>query len=214
MIDLFSVKLSGEYDEIGATPTIQDGLFLCDTTSENYTRGYSYQITNSNAERFDAVSDYKIKQAIYPTIQSVCEWLNNYFLRKPQNKCEYDCWFRNGDKNIKTGDLLFCVLKCSGFSFVGYATVTDDNITVDNPLWNAEDKYQYHIMHVPQDFEKAISQMIYYDVYTRGTVDGLKSENIGNYSYTLEDVTVGTLAYPKALVSGLDANYRKLRFVQ
>lgn len=214
MIDLFSVKLNNNYDEIGATPTIENGTFLCDTTSENYTRGYSYQITNSNAERIEAAQDYKIKNAIYPTIQSVCEWLNNYFLCKPKNKCEYNDWFCNGDRDIKTNDLLFCVLKSSGFSFVGYATVMDNNITIDNPLWNAENKYQYHIMHVPQDFELAISQMIFYDVFTRGTVDDLKSESVGNYSYSKEDVHIGSLAYPSALVAGLEACYRKVRFVQ
>lgn len=208
MIDLFSIKLSGEYDEIGATPTIQDGLFLCDTTSENSVRGYSYQITGDNAERFDAVSDYKIKQAIYPTIQSVCEWLNNWFI-KPKKCC--NDWFEVTDSGIKTGDLLYVK---QYYPFVGYATVTDGNITLDNEEWNSDEDYIYHIMHIPQDFEKAISQMIYYDVFTRGVVDDLKSESVGNYSYSKEDVHIGSLAYPSALVAGLETCYRKVRFIQ
>lgn len=208
MIDLFSVKLNGEYDEIGAVPTIENGLFLCDTTSENYTRGYSYQITDGNAERVETVTDYKIQHAIYPTIQSVCGWLNNWFM-KPKRCCNN--WFEETDSGIKTGDLLYVK---QYYPFVGYATVTDGNITLDNENWNTDEDYIYHIMHVPQDFELAISQMIYYDMFTRGTVDGLKSESVGSYSYTKDDVTVGTLAYPKALISGLDANYKRLRFVQ
>ena len=212
MIDLFSVKLNNNYDEIGATPTIENGTFLCDTTSENYTRGYSYQITNGNAERIEVTQDYKIKNAIYPTIQSVCEWLNNWFYSRIKHPCGAYINPPICCENIKTGDLLHAYY-CKD-NFVSYATVTDGVITLDNPLFNPDVDYTYYIMVLPQDFELAISQMIFYDVFTRGTVDGLKSENIGNYSYTLEDTYIGSLAYPKALISGLDANYRKLRFVQ
>ncbi len=208
MIDLFSVKLNNNYDEIGATPTIENGTFLCDTTSENYNRGYSYQITNGNAVRIEAAPDYKIKNAIYPTIQSVCEWLNNWFKLKINCKCCGDV----STPDIKTGDLVQAKYDCQ--TFIGYATVTDGVITLDNPLFNPDIDYTYYIMALPQDFELAISQMIFYDVFTRGTVDGLKSESVGNYSYTLEDTYIGSLAYPKALISGLEANYRKLRFVQ
>jgi len=212
MIDLFSVKLNNTYDEIGATPTIENGTFLCDTTGENYTRGYSYQITNGNAERIEATQDYKIKNAIYPTIHSVCEWLNNWFYPRIKHPCGTYINPPICDENIKTGDLLHAYY-CKD-NFIGYATVTDGVITLDNPLFNPDIDYTYFIMAIPQDFELAISQMIFYDVFTRGTVDGLKSESVGNYSYTKDDVTVGTLAYPKALISGLEANYRKLRFVQ
>jgi hypothetical protein len=55
---------------------------------------------------------------------------------------------------------------------------------------------------------------MYYDAFTRGGVTGLKSENIGNYSYSLEDVSVGSLAYPKELVAGIELNYKKVRFCQ
>lgn len=212
MIDLFMVKLNGEYDEIGPTPTITEGLFLCDTTGDKYTRGYSYQVTDNEAVRVDTVADYKINQAIYPTIQSVCNWLNNWFtVPKPKKYC-CDCLPYMPKIEIKTGDLVKA--ESNDSCFIGYATVQDDVITVDNPLFNPETEYNYSIINLPQDVELAISQMIYYDIFTRGTVDGLKSENIGNYSYTLEDVTVGSLAYPYALVSGLEMNYRRVRFVQ
>lgn len=207
MIDLFSVKLNNTYDEIGAIPTIQKGTFLCDTDGA-FCRGFSYQINDNQITRIEAVSDYKIKNAIYPTIQSVCGWLNNWFKLKVCCKCCGDV----STPDIKTGDLVQAKYDCQ--TFIGYATVTDGIITIDNPLFNPDVKYTYYIIALPSDVELAISQMLFYDVFTRGTVDDLKSENIGNYSYTKDDVTVGTLAYPKALISGLDANYRKLRFVQ
>lgn len=212
MIDLFSVKLNGEYDEIGAEPTINAGSFLCDTTEEDYTRGYSYQIDSDGAVRVDAGADYKIQKAINTTIQSVCTWLNNWF-SPPKSKNYYcDCLPYMPKIVIKTGDLVKA--EAAGSCFVGYATVKDDVITLDNPLFNPEIAYIYSVINLPPDVEQAISQMIYYDVFTRGTIDGLKSESIGNYSYTREDVTVGSLAYPFALVSALDVNYRRLRFVQ
>ena len=68
-------------------------------------------------------------------------------------------------------------------------------------------------MHLPEDVESIIASMIYYDVFTRGEIDGLKSENIGNYSYTKEDVTVGSLSYPSEIVAGLETTYKKVRFV-
>lgn len=232
MIDLFSVKLSGEYDEIGATPTITEGLFLCDTTGETYTRGYTYQITTVNnqtqATRFDTVSDYRIQQAIYPMIQGVCEWLNNWFVLK----YDYRNNFAYGEYGLSgayhevpqlptTGDLCkiritdnWDLISLYSNYFVSYVTVNNGVISGDNPLFKANEAYFYYIMRLPLDVEKAISEMIYYDVYTRGTVDDLKSENIGNYSYSKEDVHIGSLAYPFPLVAGLEACYRKVRFVQ
>ena len=207
MIDLFLIKLNGEYDDIGATPNIQNGLFLCDTTGETYTRGYSYQITDGNAARIDSVKDYKIKQSIYPTIQSVCEWLNNWFFTKKD--CKFGCVYHNV---FTTGDLVKII--DSNPQFVSYVTVTENSVIVDNELFDAGIHFKMVKMAVPQDFEAAISKMIYYDVYTRGTVDDLKSENIGSYSYTKNETTIGSLAYPAELVSGLEANYKKIRFVQ
>ena len=233
MIDLFSVKLNGlNYDEIGATPTIDEGLFLCDTTGNDYVRGYTYQVTKHGNEkvvtRFDVVSDYRIQQAIYPTIQNVCEWLNNWFTIKRNFEDFYrgNIYGAGGAYHElpqfpQTGDL--CKIRTTddwnyvsiySFFFVSYVTVTDGVVTADNPKFKDGVTYFYYIMHLPQDVEKAISSLIYYDVYTRGTVDDLKSESVGNYSYSKEDVHIGSLAYPFALVAGLEACYRKVRFVQ
>lgn len=211
MIDLFLIKLNGEYDDIGATPSIQNGLFLCDTDGETYTRGYSYKITDGSAERIDSVKDYKIKQAIYPTIQSVCEWLNNWFQPSKGSKTEDIQHFLSGGLLIKIINIPL------DFCQITYIRSMNGIIVYDNPPAdfdkNGMTYSQYPIL-LPVDVEAAISKMIYYDVYNRETADGLKSENIGNYSYSKEETTVGSLAYPAELVAGLEVNYKKIRFVQ
>ena len=228
MIDLFSIKMNGNYDEIGALPTIQNGTFLCSETVDcecncNYQKGYSYQITNSVAARIEQAIDYKIQNAIYPTIQNICEWLNNWFTIK-YNYTDFfghtGTWHEVA-QFPKTGDL--CKIRTTNnwdyisqysFFFLSYVTVEGETVTSDNPRFNPDINYFYYPMYLPQDVEIAISKMMYYDAFTRGEVDGIKSENIGNYSYSLEEVTVGTLAYPKELVAGIENNYKIVRFVQ
>lgn len=233
MIDLFSVKLHGRYDEIGATPTINEGLFLCDTTGENYVKGYSYQITTldgqKTAVRVDATNDYKINMAIYPTIHNVCEWLNNWFVIRRNYSNFWQGAYNYGSsgewhdvpQQPSNGDL--CKVRITdiweyadlyNFFFVSYVTVNNEgHITCNNPKFKDGETYFYYIMHLPEDVESAISAMIYYDIFTRGEVDGLKSESVGNYSYSKENVTVGSLAYPSELVAGIETTYKRVRFV-
>lgn len=232
MIDLFSIKLNGKYDEIGAVPTIADGLFLCDETGETYTKGYSYQVTTvenqKTTTRINTVEDYKIQNLIYPTIQNVCEWLNNWFTirRNFEDYFQGNIYGSGGawhelPQFPSTGDL--CKIRITddwnyistyNIFFLSYVTVNDGVVSADNPKFNSDLTYFYYIMHLPQDVEKAISSMIYYDFFEREAISDLKSESTGNYSYTKEDVYIGSLAYPKELISGLEANYKKIRFVQ
>jgi hypothetical protein len=232
MIDLFSIKLNGQYDEIGAVPTINEGRFLCDTTGENYVKGYSYQVTTENeittVTRTDNATDYKIQQSIYPTIQNVCEWLNNWFTikRNFEDFFQGNIYGSGGawhelPEFPNTGDL--CKIRITDdwnyistydIFFVSYVTVNDDVVTADNPLFKSATTYFYYIMHLPQDVEAAISKMIYFDIFERGAISELKSENIGNYSYTKEDVHIGSLAYPFELVAGLENCYKRMRFIQ
>lgn len=233
MIDLFSIKLNGIYDDIGVTPSINEGVFLCSETSQNYTKGYTYQITKhgneTQAVRIDAVNDFKIESAIYPTIQNVCEWLNNWFTIRRNYSDFWQGSYNYGSsgqwhdvpQRPSNGDL--CKVRITmfweyaslyKFFFVSYVSVDNEgHITCNNPKFNPDQNYFYYVMHLPQDVEKAISSMIYYDIFTRGEVDGLKSEGVGNYSYTKEDVTVGSMAYPSELVAGIETTYKKVRFV-
>lgn len=232
MIDLFSIKLNGKYDEIGAIPTISEGVFLCDTTGEDFIKGYTYKIssisTGTTAERINAVDDYKIQKNIYPTIQNVCEWLNNWFtIRRNFEEFFQGNIYGSGGawheiaQFPQSGDL--CKIRVTddwnyistyNIFFLSYVTVNNGVVSADNPRFKSNVTYFYYPMYLPEDVEKAISQMIYYDIFEREAFSDLKSENIGNYSYTKEDVYIGSLAYPKELIAGLEANYRKLRFIQ
>lgn len=228
MIDLFSIKLNGNYDEIGALPTIQNGTFLCSETVDcecncNYQKGYSYQITNGVANRIEQNIDFKLQNNLYATIQNICEWLNNWFTIRYDYTDFYGHTGRWHEvaQFPTSGDL--CKIRTTNnwdyisqysFFFLSYVTVDGETVTSDNPRFNPDINYFYYPMYLPQDVEIAISKMMYYDAFTRGEVDGIKSENIGNYSYSLEEVTVGTLAYPKELVAGIENNYKKMRFIQ
>lgn len=228
MIDLFSIKLNGKYDEIGATPTISDGLFLCDTSNGTSCRGMSYQITNNIPVRINEAEDYKLKAAIYPTIQNVCEWLNNWFTirRNYEDFFQGNIYGSGGayhelSQFPTTGDL--CKIRITddwnyistyNIFFLSYVKVIDGIVSGNNPKFKPDVNYFYYIMHLPEDVENAICKMIYYDIFEREAVSDIKSESIGNYSYSKEDVYIGSLAYPKELISGLEANYKKIRFVQ
>lgn len=234
MIDLFSVKINGSYDEIGAMPSINNGTFLCSETVEcncncgGFVKGYSYELVEGTHKRIEADKDFKIQNSIYSTIQNTCEWLNNWFVIRRNYSNFYNRAYEdygggwhevpqfpsNGDlcKIRTTDDWNFVSLY--SFIFVSYVNVEGETVTSDNPRFNPDETYFYYIMHLPQDLEIAISKMLYYDAFTRGTVDGIKSETVGNYSYNLEDITIGSLAYPKELIAGIETNYKRLRFTQ
>lgn len=65
---------------------------------------------------------------------------------------------------------------------------------------------------LPLAVDYYIAKMIAYDIFNRDVGSDLKSESIGNYSYTKEDYQVGSLYYPSEIVSGLDA-FKKVKFL-
>lgn len=65
---------------------------------------------------------------------------------------------------------------------------------------------------LPDAVNAIISKMIAFDVFSRGESSMVKSESIGNYSYTNDDYTIGNLVYPKDIVSGLEL-YKRVGFV-
>lgn len=236
MIDLFSVKLNNEYDFIQAEMPQENGTWLCAETSTQYTKGYSYEVTEGEAKRIEAREDFLIQNTIYSTIESVCAYLNNSFYIKNPNYngsifCDcfpysLDCFNYvfsggsltfNGDKispiaNVTKGDLIHVV---GGRNrFFSYVTAVDgETITVDNAsLVSCTEKAYIFVSGLPQSVEKIISQMISYDVFNRGVPDDLKSENIGSYSYTKADYLIGSMAYPSEIVSGLEG-FKKVRFL-
>lgn len=80
MIDLYEVKKWNEYDFIQDTLPASDGTWLCSLTAGDYVKGHSYNVSSGSATRIEQTKDMLIDAKIHPTINGVCEWLNNYFL--------------------------------------------------------------------------------------------------------------------------------------
>lgn len=236
MIDLFSVKLNNDYAFIQADLPTGSGIWLCSETNGDYVKGYSYEVVDGAATRIEQKEDYLINNAIYPTIESALNYLNNLFYIKNPNFngslwCDcfpYDVHYYNylynwGSltfidglispvTNINQGDLIHVIGERNRyFSYV--TNVQDNTITIDNQsLVNCTETVYIFVSGLPQSIEKIISQMIAYDVFNRETPNDLKSENIGSYSYTKADYLIGSIAYPSEIVSGLE-NFKKVRFL-
>lgn len=236
MIDLFSVKLNNDYAFIQADLPTGSGIWLCSETNGDYVKGYSYEVVDGAATRIEQKEDYLTNNAVYPTIESALNYLNNLFYIKNPNfngSLWCDCFpydvhyynylynwgsltFKDGlispVTNIKQGDLIHVIGERNRyFSYV--TKVQDNTITIDNQsLVNCTETAYIFVSGLPQSIEKIISQMITYDVFNRETPNDLKSENIGSYSYTKADYLIGSIAYPSEIVSGLE-NFKKVRFL-
>ena len=237
MIDLFSVKLNKDYDFIQSDVPAGSGTWLCSETNGDYVKGYSYEVVEGVAARIEAKEDYLINNSIYSTIESVCSYLNNmFFVKNLANTFpmlwdnitledfhyDYNCIFSSGSltfkdgaispvSNINTGDLIFVYGQRN--RFFGYVTGVEGNsVTVDNTaMVNTTEPAAIFITGLPQSVEKIITQMISYDVFGREAPTDLQSEHIGNYSYTVGAVQIGSMAYPSSITAGLEA-FKRVRF--
>ena len=213
MIDLFSVKLNKDYDFIQADVPAGSGTWLCSETNGDYVKGYSYEVVEGVATRIEQSKDYLINNAIYPTIENVCSYLNNMFFVK--NLASGSLTFDNGKispvSNINTGDLIYvCGQRNRFFSYV--STVEENSVTVDNKaMVNTTEPAMVFVTGLPQSVQNIIAQMISYDVFDREAPTDLQSEHIGNYSYTKADYLIGSMAYPSEIVSGLES-FKRVRF--
>lgn len=238
MIDLFSVKLNKDYDFIQSEVPAGSGTWLCSETNGDYTKGYSYEVIEGVATRIEQSKDYLINNAIYPTIESVCSYLNNMFFVKnlaATFPMYWDCitlqdfpydynyiytsgslTFKDGVispvSNINAGDLIYvCGQRNRFFSYM--TGVEENSVTVDNTaIVNTTEPAEMFLIGLPQSVEKIIAQMISYDVFDREAPTDLQSEHIGNYSYTKADYLIGSMAYPSEIVSGLES-FKRVRFV-
>lgn len=237
MIDLFSVKLNKDYDFIQAEVPTGSGTWLCSETNGDYTKGYSYEVVEGAATRIEQSQDYLINNAIYPTVENVCSYLNNMFFVKNQayvypmlwdcitfEDFSYDlnCLFAGGSltfdngkispvNNVNTDDLIYvCGQRNRFFSYV--SGVNENVVTVDNPaMVNTTEPAGIFVVGLPQSVQNIISKMISYDVFNRDTPSDLQSEHIGNYSYTKADYLIGSMAYPSEIISGLES-FKRVRF--
>ena len=237
MIDLLSVKLNNKYDFIQAEVPAGSGTWLCSETNGDYVKGYSYEVVEGVATRIEQSKDYLINNAIYPTIESVCSYLNNMFFVKnlaATFPMYWDCitlqdfpydynyiytsgslTFNNGVispvGNINTGDLIYVYGQRNRF-FSYVSTVEENSIVIDNQsMVNITEPATIFVSGLPQSVEKIITQMISYDVFNREAPTDLQSEHIGNYSYTKADYLIGSMAYPSEIVSGLES-FKRVRF--
>ncbi len=237
MIDLFSVKLNKDYDFIQSEVPTGSGTWLCSETNGDYVKGYSYEVVEGVATRIEAKEDYLINNSIYSTIESICSYLNNMFFVKnlaATFPMYWDCiTLQDGTYNyndiftigsltfkdgvispvsyINTGDLIFVYDQRN--RFFSYVTGVEENsVTVDNPaMVNTTESAAIFVSGLPQSVEKIIAQMISYDVFDREAPTDLQSEHIGNYSYTVGSVQIGSMAYPSSITAGLEA-FKKVRF--
>lgn len=237
MIDLFSVKLNKDYDFIQAEVPAGSGTWLCSATNGDYVKGYSYGVIEGVAIRIEQSKDYLINNSIYPTIENVCSYLNNMFFVKNLAATfpmlwdnitlenfyyDYNCIFSSGlltfdngkispVNNVNAEDLIYIGGQRNRF-FSYVSTVEENSVTVDNSaMVNTTEPAAIFVVGLPQSVEKIITQMISYDVFDRETPNDLKSEHIGNYSYTKADYLIGSMAYPSEIVSGLES-FKKVRF--
>ena len=237
MIDLFSVKLNKDYDFIQAEVPAGSGTWLCSETNGDYVKGYSYEVVEGVATRIEAKEDYLINNSIYSTIESVCSYLNNMFFVKnlattfpmfwdcitlQDFPYDYNYIYTSGSltfkdgvispvSNINTGDLIYVYGQRN--RFFSYVTGVEENsVTVDNPaMVNTTEPATIFVSGLPQSVEKIIAQMISYDVFDREAPTDLQSEHIGNYSYTVGAVQIGSMAYPSSITAGLEA-FKRVRF--
>lgn len=238
MIDLFSVKLNKDYDFIQAEVPTGSGTWLCSATNDDYVKGYSYEVVEGVATRIEQSKDYLINNSIYSTIENVCSYLYNMFFVKNLAATfpmfwdnitlenfyyDYNCIFSSGSltfdngkispvSNINAGDLIYvCGQRNRFFSYV--TGVEKNSVTVDNPaMVNTTEPAMVFVTGLPQSVQNIISKMISYDAFNRDTPNDLKSEHIGNYSYTKADYLIGSMAYPSEIVSGLES-FKRVRFV-
>ena len=151
---------------------------------------------------------------------------------------DYNCIFSSGSltfdngkispvSDINAGDLIYvCGQRNRFFSYVTYVDAIDvtalgdtkrsyragNSVTVDNTaMVDTTEPATVFVTGLPQSVQNIISKMISYDVFDREAPTDLQSEHIGNYSYTVGAVQIGSMAYPSSITAGLEA-FKRVRF--
>lgn len=226
MIDLLLVKQQKEYDFEQADSPNEPGVWLCTETNGSYQAGYSYENSAEHpCERVEKTQDQRIKRAIYPTIEKVCHYLNNWFI--PRTMACVSCGVRrpmltyadfwiSPIYDFKANDLI----RVDGIrnKYVSYITELNTNkIKVDNKAFeDGREPTKLDLMVLPQALQVAIAQMINYDVFERGNLSGtsLKTETVGSYRYEIDSnvVRIGSLDYPASIANTIEGYARVKAF--
>jgi len=84
------------------------------------------------------------------------------------------------------------------------ATVAAGVLTVSEALADEVAPSFLFFVDVPAAFTQLLGKLVWYDLYTRASVGGLKSERVGTYSFTVQDADTA-LGYPSDITGGLSA---------
>lgn len=109
--------------------------------------------------------------------------------------------------DIKAGDTIRIFKGIRNTGYLTVVSVAAEIITVSEDLEDEEACVFLSLANIPAALCSIIGRMVYYDVFVKGAggVDpGLKSEKIGTYSYTMDDLTVGGNRYPSGVAGDLD----------
>lgn len=110
--------------------------------------------------------------------------------------------------NFSAGDTIYISNSIKNNKFYTIDSIVGEKVFIKETPVNEENYSFMFLTIIPDELYKLIGRMIHYDIYYRYAISsGLKSETIGTYSYTKEDLKVGNLSYPIEIVSDLD-NYQ------
>jgi len=103
-----------------------------------------------------------------------------------------------------TGDTVFISGTRRNNGYYTISGVTAEALTITEALADETAPSFLFFADVPAALIAIIARMVWYDIYSRPTGAGLKSERVGTYSYTRQDQS-STLNYPDDIIGGLSA---------
>ena len=104
------------------------------------------------------------------------------------------------------GDIIYIGGSKRNDEYYTVDTVTDTEIKVlEDTLKSGVSNFFIFLTDVPDGLISIIGRMIWYDVYKRPLLVGMKSEKIGSYSYIKAEANNNYMRYPDDVISGLDA---------
>lgn len=106
-------------------------------------------------------------------------------------------------ESFTTGDLIYVFDSQRNNGYYTIASLTSTEIEVNETIVDDTANCFIFLANVPDALVQIVSKLIWYDVFVRNKYGGLKSERIGTYSYTVQDVDPN-LGYPVDLMAQLE----------
>jgi hypothetical protein len=110
-------------------------------------------------------------------------------------------------EDLEDGDEVFIIGSKRNDGVHTISTVDTAGLTFTANLSGTNnDRFVIALAQIPEDLNRIIGRMVYYDVELRNDRLGLQRESIGNYSYQLsDDAIIGGLSYPHTVAAGIDS---------